>query len=234
MYSINWLSVAVFMLVFGIIGNGVVGHRLVAHKQFEPAHWIRGFLYLLCTLAAFSPVWFWRAQHWHHHKFSDQDADVHSPITKSFWYSFFWWAMKQESVRTVLRTEGPSVRESFRDPAIKFLASWNYKIIWLFIIVLGTISPALVLAYFIFFWIEIIRLGALSTLMHLKLPFSYRNFETDEHSQNNVILGHLTFGLGWHNNHHMYPKRLDNQIKWWEFDLEAKLSKLIALIPGKR
>ena len=53
-------------------------------------------------------------------------------------------------------------------------------------------------------------------------------------SRNNVILGHLTFGLGWHNNHHANPRQLDNQIRWWEFDLEANIAKLLNLLPGKR
>ena len=195
-YSINWFAVAVFMLFLGIIGNGIAGHRMMAHKQFNPANWVKQILYFLCTVAAFSPLWFWRAQHWHHHKYSDQEVDVHSPQVHSLWHSFIWWATKQETVSSIVRSEIATVRESLRDPAVKFYAIWNYQIIWIFVISLYFISPGLLLSYLIYFWIEVFRLGTLTTLLHVNLPFSYQNFNTGEHSRNNLILGHLTFGLG--------------------------------------
>ena len=82
--EINWNYVILFFVFFGLIGNGVVGHRLIAHRQFVPAKWSIPVLYLFCTLAAFAPVWYWRAQHWHHHKYSDQPIDVHSPHSQTF------------------------------------------------------------------------------------------------------------------------------------------------------
>lgn len=232
--QINWLAVGLFMLVLGIIGNGVSGHRLIAHRQFNPANWVRPVLYFLCTLAAFAPVWYWRAQHWHHHKFSDKEVDVHSPHTKSFWDSFFGWALKNKYIKTVVKTERASLKESLEDSGIKFYNKYNYQVIWCFIGILGFVSLELLFAYLIFYWIEIARLGLITSLAHINMPFSYRNYDTDDKSYNNAILGYLTFGFGWHNNHHARPMSLDTQLKWWEFDFEAKIAKLINLIPGNR
>lgn len=233
-YTVNWWLVALCMLLFGIIGNGVVGHRLIAHRQFRPAAWVRYVLNLLCTLSAIGPVWYWRAQHWHHHKFSDTPTDIHSPHTRSLWDSFYGWSLKQEYIRLVLKTEKASIKESLSDPSLKFYVEWNYQIIWLFLVTLAVISPVALLSYLVYYWIELLRLGSLTCLCHLNIPFSYRNFETNDHSRNNLLLGYLTFGFGWHNNHHARPMALDTQIRWWEFDLEAKIAKLINLIPGKR
>lgn len=233
-YSINWIFVLIFMFLFGIIGNGIVGHRLISHRQFLPARWLYPILYLLCTLAAFAPVWYWRAQHWHHHKFSDDKIDVHSPHTQRFWDSFFGWALKQKFIKVVLKTEKAALRESLNNPLMKFFHNYNYTLIYIFIISLGLFSPELLLSYFIFYWIEIVRLGLITSLAHIDLPFSYRNFETTDKSYNNLILGYITFGFGWHNNHHAKPMSLDTQVKWWEYDLEAKVAKLITLIPGSR
>lgn len=232
--DISWWAVASFMLVFGIIGNGISGHRLIAHRQFVPAYWIRRVLYLLCTLAAFAPVWYWRVQHWHHHKYSDREQDIHSPHTRSLWDSFFGWALKQKYVREVMRTERVSMKESLGDPGLAFYVRWNYYVIWIFVLSLAVIDLSLLLSYLIYYWLEVIRLGTITSLAHLRLPFSYRNFETDENSRNNILLGYLTFGFGWHNNHHARPMQLDTQIRWWEFDLEAKIAKLIMLIPGRK
>jgi stearoyl-CoA desaturase (delta-9 desaturase) len=222
------------MLVFGIIGNGIAGHRLIAHRQFKPANWVKAVLYLICTLAAFAPVWYWRAQHWHHHKYADEPVDVHSPHTRSLWDSFFGWALMQKYVRLVLKTERASLKESLEDPQLKFYVDHSYRVVWAFVLLSLLISPSFLLAYLIYYWIEIVRLGTITSLAHLDIPFSYRNFETEDQSRNNLLLGYLTFGFGWHNNHHAKPMLLDTQIRWWEFDLEAKIAKLINLIPGKR
>jgi stearoyl-CoA desaturase (Delta-9 desaturase) len=233
-YESNIFYIISFMFLFGIIGNGITGHRLIAHRQFMPSRSVRKILYLLCTLAAFAPVWYWRAQHWHHHKNSDTDHDIHSPTTKTFWMSFFGWALINENIKKILKTEKNSIRESLNDPLMLFYSKHNYKIIWSFILICFLISPSLLLSYFIFYWLEIIRLGLITSLAHLKIPLSYRNFDTDDKSYNNLILGFITFGFGWHNNHHAYPMLLDTQIKWWEFDLEGKIAKFINKIPGEK
>ena len=232
--SVSWWAVGTFMLILGIIGNGIAGHRLIAHRQFVPAMWIRHILNLLCTLSAFAPVWYWRVQHWHHHKYSDQPQDIHSPHTRSLWDSFFGWALKNDYVREVLKTERASMRESLSDPNLSFYLRWNYPVIWAWVIMLAAIDLSMLLSYLVFYWIELVRLGTITSLAHLDLPGSYRNFATDDRSRNHIVLGYLTFGFGWHNNHHAKPMLLDTQVRWWEFDLEAKLAKLIAIIPGAR
>jgi stearoyl-CoA desaturase (delta-9 desaturase) len=232
--SVNWWLVFIFLFLIGIIGNGVVGHRLIAHRQFKSASWLKPLLFLTCTLAAFAPVWYWRVQHWHHHKFSDQESDIHSPSVRSLWDSFFGWALKQDYVRTVIRTEKASLRESLNDPLMKFFHEYNYLIIWIFIVTISIISLDLLFSYLIFYWIEIIRLGLITSVAHIESPGSYRNFNTPDKSFNNIFLGYLTFGFGWHNNHHANPMALDTQIRWWDYDFDAIIAKLIQFIPGKR
>ena len=51
------------------------------------------------------------------------------------------------------------------------------------------------------------------------------NFETTDNSHNNVIIGWLSFGFGWHNNHHSDPKNWNFSEKWWQLDLAALLIK---------
>jgi stearoyl-CoA desaturase (delta-9 desaturase) len=57
---------------------------------------------------------------------------------------------------------------------------------------------------------------------HIKAGIGYRNFETNDNSHNNIIMGLLTWGQGWHNNHHYAPGNYDfgsgTSGKWWEFD----------------
>ena len=60
-----------------------------------------------------------------------------------------------------------------------------------------------------------------SSVSHTNIPFSYKNFETKDRGQNNILMGYLTMGFGWHNNHHAKPRKLVNHERWWEVDVEG-------------
>ncbi len=49
--------------------------------------------------------------------------------------------------------------------------------------------------------------------------FCRRRFETRDDSRNNLWLALLTFGEGWHNNHHFFPGTVRQGFRWWEIDL---------------
>ena len=49
--------------------------------------------------------------------------------------------------------------------------------------------------------------------------WGYRNYETTDDSRNNWWVAAVTYGEGWHNNHHAYPTMARHGHKWWEFDV---------------
>ena len=49
--------------------------------------------------------------------------------------------------------------------------------------------------------------------------FGRRRFDTDDESRNSLILALITFGEGWHNNHHRYHASERQGFYWWEIDL---------------
>jgi stearoyl-CoA desaturase (delta-9 desaturase) len=55
-----------------------------------------------------------------------------------------------------------------------------------------------------------------------------RRYNTRDDSRNNVWLAILTFGEGWHNNHHHYPRSARQGFFWWEVDLTYYLLKLLS------
>jgi stearoyl-CoA desaturase (delta-9 desaturase) len=57
---------------------------------------------------------------------------------------------------------------------------------------------------------------AVNSLSH---AWGYRRYESPDASRNNVIIGLLTSGEGWHNNHHADPASARHGHAWWEFDL---------------
>ena len=46
-----------------------------------------------------------------------------------------------------------------------------------------------------------------------------RRFDTRDDSRNNVLVAAVTFGEGWHNNHHTYPRSAKHGFTWKEFDI---------------
>src|SRR5690606_17250078 len=49
--------------------------------------------------------------------------------------------------------------------------------------------------------------------------FGYKNFKTNDASKNNLIIGLIAGGEGWHNNHHADPTSATTKVKWWEIDM---------------
>jgi stearoyl-CoA desaturase (delta-9 desaturase) len=72
--------------------------------------------------------------------------------------------------------------------------------------------------------------------------WGYKSYDTNEGSTNNWWVALLTYGEGWHNNHHAYLHSAAHGLRWWEVDLTyftiklfalAKLAKRIRLPRGK-
>jgi stearoyl-CoA desaturase (delta-9 desaturase) len=72
--------------------------------------------------------------------------------------------------------------------------------------------------YFVAYAIEMFRIGAVNAACH---QWGYRNYNTPDLSRNNIFVGILGMGFGWHNNHHANPGRLILTERWWEIDVEG-------------
>ena len=59
---------------------------------------------------------------------------------------------------------------------------------------------------------------AVNSICHMP-RFGYRTFDTSDQSRNNLLIGVLGFGEGYHNNHHGQPRCAAHGLRWWEFDL---------------
>jgi stearoyl-CoA desaturase (delta-9 desaturase) len=68
------------------------------------------------------------------------------------------------------------------------------------------------------------------TVNSLAHAFGRRRYATRDDSRNNVWLALLTFGEGWHNNHHHYPGSARQGFFWWEVDLTWYFLRLLAAL----
>jgi len=67
--------------------------------------------------------------------------------------------------------------------------------------------------------LTVVLFHATATINSLDHLVGRRRYNTPDHSRNNWILALITFGEGWHNNHHYYPISARQGFYWWEIDL---------------
>lgn len=228
-YLVELLS---FWFVFGVVGNGVAAHRYFAHGQFavsSPVRWLLGFL---TTLGGIGPVNYWAVQHKVHHLHADTKYDPHS-LDSGFWYTMYGWTFAQGANSEFYlqhRFAKRLVIQHARDPFYKFFDRYHYHIIYTFCAALAVLDPVLVLIYAAAYALDFVRLGLINWFCHRN---GYRNFDTADRSTNNVWLGWLGMGFGWHNNHHAHPGKMILTHHWWEIDVEGYIAWLLSLSAKK-
>lgn len=226
--QIHWGLVFLAWFLIGPVGIGVGFHRLFSHRQFETYRPIELTLATLGTLSAYAPLLFWVSQHQYHHQHSDEPEDPSSPIQVGFLESFLWYRLR-ESVEQKIDLKSYCSKRALLDPTLRSLSRHFIKIIWATVFVLFLIDRDLLVSlYLIPVIIEHTRINLISSAAHIALPGSYRNYETSDTSQNNLILGYLTMGFAWHNNHHQNEKQLMLTARWWELDVEGIIAKVLS------
>ena len=235
----SWTGVAVFaagIYVFGILGINIGFHRLLTHRAFSCPLWLeRTFVLLGTCCLQFSPA-FWVAVHRRHHHYADEDKDPHSPVKSFFWSHFGWLLVREPDMRPAVMSDRYS-RDILRDPFFAWLDrdknwikvtlfSWLLLFTCGFACALATGSDLLGAYQFgssVFLWGGPARImfvwhttWAVNSVTHV---WGYRNYETPDDSRNNLLIGLLAAGEGWHNNHHADPSSARHGHKWWEVDL---------------
>ena len=221
----DWISpldLALFLVLYFLTGMGITGgfHRLITHSSFETNKVVRGtFLILGCMAAQGRPI-DWASNHLKHHAHADQEGDPHSPVEGLFHAHLGWFFTGEAADR---ERYGAKLE---RDPLTAFIDKTT--VVWL---VLGLVIPYLIAGWSGFLWGGLVRIAflnhatfAVNSICH---AFGARPFDTKDESRNNWIVALLTFGEGWHNNHHAFPAMAYHGMSWRQFDATAITIRLL-------
>jgi len=226
--TVNWWVVLITWFFIGPIGIGTGFHRLFSHRQFKTWRPVEIGLAILGTLSAYAPILFWIGQHQSHHRESDTHTDIQSPTVYGFWESFLTWRLRK-GIENKINPRDFCTRQLMRDNTIMRIGNNTATILWCWAILLLIISPSLLIGLFLFpAFIESLRINLVNYYGHNNCIGSYRNFNTPDSSQNNLLIGWLGLGIGWHNNHHANYKELVNTHRWWEIDVEGYIGRLLS------
>ena len=209
-------DLVLFAVTFGVRMFAITGgyHRYFSHKAYKTGRVFQFFLAFLGTSATQKgPLW-WASRHRQHHKYADRPGrDVHTP-KEGFWYAHQGWIFDERWNSSALE----QIPDFSRYPELMWLNRWH---------IVAPLSLAILCTavggFSGLIWGFVISTTALwhttysiNSLCHI---WGTRRFDTPDTSRNNALLGLLTMGEGWHNNHHHFCTSARQGFRWWEIDL---------------
>jgi len=218
-FSWSAIGVALFLhWLFGSIGICLGYHRLLTHRSFQVPKWLERTITLIGALALQGGPTFWVAGHRMHHLYTeDNEKDPYS-AKKGFWWSHMMWLFYPQARffdRESYRQFAPDID---KDPFYRFLDR-HFLLLQV---------PVGILLYLLGGWSFVIygvflravllwhSTWLINSASHMR---GYRTFNPDDNSRNLWWAAILTYGEGWHNNHHAYPNVAKAGLKWWEIDM---------------
>jgi stearoyl-CoA desaturase (delta-9 desaturase) len=216
-FTFTWGAVAVAFILYwavGCLGVTLCYHRLLTHRSFETPKIFEYLFTVLGTLAWQGGPVRWVGTHRLHHKEADTHHDPHSPRHGFSWGHVFWAVTRDPFGRDV-RNWAPDLR---RDPVMMWLDRW----FWVPQVTLG------VALWAVGGWPWVVWGIAVRTVLTYHATWfvnsashtwGYRTYEVADDSTNNWWVALLSWGEGWHNNHHAYQRSARHGMRWYEVDV---------------
>lgn len=222
-FSIMWLFVSGLGVSVGL-------HRYFSHRSFVSPTWLTAVLGIAGSMAAQGPLLYWVAIHRCHHENSDSTGDPHSPWTtdrglaanlRAFFHGHCGWVVYHD-----VPSPKRYVPDLLDSPLLRWLNSWYWAWVTLGIVVPGVLggllSPSSFSVLTALLWGGFVRIvltnhitWSVNSVCH---RFGTHAWDTGDQSRNNGIVALLSFGEGWHNNHHALPTSAQFGRRWWQLD----------------
>ncbi|RYZ64518.1 MAG: acyl-CoA desaturase, partial [Proteobacteria bacterium] len=185
-----------YLRMFGVTG---AYHRYFSHRTYKTSRVMQFLLAFLAQTSAQKGALWWAANHRHHHKHSDDEHDIHSPVQDGFWWSHVGWILSEKYDET----DWSLISDLKKYPELVFLNRFNLVPAVLLAVAIFFVGgmPALVWGFFIS---TVLCWHGTFTINSLSHVFGTRRYTTTDTSRNNWLLAIVTMGEGWHNNHHAY------------------------------
>jgi stearoyl-CoA desaturase (delta-9 desaturase) len=160
---------------------------------------------------------FWVATHRVHHQNSDKEGDPHSPRHGGFW-AHMGWIISGRVLHNNARELLPDVPDLRKDRFHTWISRWHWIPITVLGIVLLIFGGWKYLMWGVFFR-TVLGLHSTWLVNSATHMWGRQRFRTGDTSRNSFWVAMLTFGEGWHNNHHAHPQSARHGLAWYEFDV---------------
>ena len=222
-----WAAVLMLWIATGL-GISMGYHRLHTHRSYKCPLALEYFFALCGTLTLEGGPIFWVATHRLHHQKSDKPGDPHSPRDGA-WWSHAGWILTGETRHNNTRL----LAKYAPDLAKHRFYVWLNDYHWVPNVVLG--AALLVFGGLpMFLWAGCLRIvfGLHATWLVNSATHMWgsRRFEITDDSRNTWWVALISFGEGWHNNHHAHPTSARHGLAWYEFDISWIQIKLLRFL----
>jgi stearoyl-CoA desaturase (delta-9 desaturase) len=220
LFAFTWKALGLAILLWwvsGSLGIGMGYHRLLTHRGYKTPKWVEYGLTLCGTLALEGGPIAWVGTHRIHHQNTDKEGDPHSPRDGGLW-AHMGWILTGKAMHRISPALLPYVPDLRKDRFHVWISRWHW-------------APAAILALIILavggwqclLWGVFLRTAGglhatwlVNSATHM---WGSRRFLTPDTSKNSLWVALLTFGEGWHNNHHAHPQCPRHGLAWYEIDL---------------
>jgi fatty-acid desaturase len=229
--TFEWSAVAaaaVLLYLTGGLGIALCFHRALTHRGLRLRRPLEYALSILGTLALQGDPIRWVATHRKHHAHSDAEGDPHSRELGFSWAHVNWLYKPNDALPTKeeLQRFAPDLyaQRFYRAlPCVQWalhlslaamlfgLGGWSW-VIWGMFVRLAVSYHAT--------WL-------VNSAAH---SIGYRNYRTHDLSTNCWWVALISWGEGWHNNHHAFPYSARHGFRWFEIDPTWWIVKALVLL----
>lgn len=211
-----WVSLFLLWVTVGL-GISMGYHRLHTHRSYKCPVWLEYFFGLCGAMSLEGGPLFWVGTHRIHHQKSDLPGDPHSPKDGGFWWAHMGWIVCGEGNHNNTALMAKYAPDLAKHKFYTVLNSWH----WVPTVILG-LGLWAAFDFKMVLWAIFLRITVglhftwlINSATHL---WGSRRFETTDTSRNIWWVALLTFGEGWHNNHHAHQSSVRHGLTWYEFD----------------
>jgi stearoyl-CoA desaturase (delta-9 desaturase) len=215
----NWAAVILCVVlhqVFGALGICVGFHRLLTHRSFKCPRPVEYTLAFLGAMTMEGGPIDWVAHHRQHHQYPDQEGDPHSARVGFWWSHVVWmfWTPSEEDWKELTERYTPDL---LRVPFYRFLGRMYVWLSVLLAVVLYLVGgwPFVVWGMCVRLVVTYHTTWLVNSASH---TFGYKNFQIGDLATNCWWVALVSYGEGWHNNHHAFPTSARHGLRGWEID----------------
>ena len=217
----SWQALVVTLALWwvsGSLGIGMGYHRLLTHRGYKTPKAVEYFLTTCGALALEGGAINWVATHRIHHAHTEvPGVDPHTPRDGKWWSHIGWILVgtAQQHDEATLWRYAPDL---MKDRVHVFLNRFYYVPLVLVGLALFAAGGWGLVLWGIFMRVTV-GLHATWLVNSATHLWGSQRFDTGDDSRNSWWVALLTFGEGWHNNHHAHPVSARHGLAWYELDV---------------
>ncbi len=223
------ITAAIIAYATGALGITLCYHRTLSHRSVRLRKPVEYATAILGTLAFQGDPISWVSTHRVHHANSDRRGDPHSTRLGFSWAHIEWLFKPNPNIPHDPVRYKKYCPDLWSEPFYRVLHHLHLPLQialagllfaiggWPFIV--WGVFARLVFAYH--------STWLVNSATHM---FGYRTYKTSDRSTNSWWVALLSFGEGWHNNHHAFPYSARHGMAWYEIDLTWWTIRLLWLL----